>query len=96
MYTLVAPFTSLHRAIETVPKIIQRKILPMAVEFLQRDTIETTEALLDKQWPCREGEAHLMIIVDGTTEEEIMALAETVGVVCLENEAIDVFVADEK
>ena len=96
MITLVAPYASLHDAINTVPAIIQKRILPMAVEFVEREAAELSADFINKTWPCRQGDAHLMIILDGSSEGEVMTLAETVSEVCLANGALDVFVADTK
>jgi glycolate oxidase len=96
MITLVAPYDNLHDAINTVPAIIRKKILPMAVEFVNREAAELSAEFINKTWPCRQGDSHLMIILDGASEGEVMTLAETVSEVCLENGALDVFVADSK
>lgn len=96
MYTLVIPFASLGKAIATVPDILCNKIIPMAVEFLESKTIQITEALLNKTWPCHQGEAHLMVMVDGSNEEEAMKLAEQVQEIALAKDGLDVFIASEK
>jgi glycolate oxidase len=96
MYTLVVPYHELGDAIRTVPRIIRGKILPMAVEFIEKKPIEVSEDFLDRKWPCKEGAAHLMIIIDGASEDEVMKTAEAIGEICLENNAIDVFIADSK
>jgi len=96
MSTLVVPYDSLHNAIKTVPAIMRGKILPMAIEFIEHDPIAVTEDLLNKKWPCQKAAAYLMIIVDGPGEEEIMKISESIGEICLENEAADVFIADNK
>ena len=72
------------------------KILPMAIEFIEYDPIAVTEDLLNKKWPCQKAKAYLMIIVDGPGEEEVMKISESIGEICLENEAADVFIADNK
>jgi glycolate oxidase len=94
--TLIAPYTDLHDAIATVPKIIASGILPMAVEFIEKEVLFVTEKFLDKTWPCRQGVADLMIILDGATEDEVMQSAQVIGDICLENKAIDVFITDSK
>ncbi len=96
MHTLIVPYSDLHDAIRSVPKIIQGKILPMSLEFVEIDPIRVCEHALDKRWPCQEGNAHLMIIIDATDEEEIMELAEKIGEICLAEKAIDVFIADNR
>jgi glycolate oxidase len=96
MFTLVAPFHNVRDAIKTVPLIIKSKTVPMAIEFVEKEPIIVTEEYLQKRWPCREGEAYLMIIIDGTSEEEVMELSESVAELCSRNNALDVFVADTK
>ena len=94
--TLVAPYDSLHDAINTVPAIIENKILPMAIEFLDLETAILSGEHINKTWPCSTGKAHLMIIVDGSSDEEVMQQAEAISEICLANHALDVFVADNQ
>ena len=96
MHTLIVPYSDLHDAIRAVPKIIQSKIVPMSLEFIEIDPIRVCEHALDKRWPCQEGDAHLMIIIDAADEDEIMELAERIGEICLAENAIDVFIADNR
>jgi len=96
VYTLVVPYASLADAIQTVPAILNNRILPMAVEFLTREPIALSEDYLQKKWPAPEGDAHLMIIIDAPSEDELMNLAEKIGEICLEQGAIDVFVAEDR
>ena len=96
VYTLVVPFRDLHRAIGTVPKILQSGILPMAVEFIEIEPIRVSEAALERVWPSHEGQAHLMFIVDGSSEDEVLAMAERIQEICLANDAVDVLVADSR
>lgn len=95
-YTLVVPYNSLEEAVRTVPAIIKSRIQPMAVEFLERDTIAVTEDFLNRKWPASQGNAYLMIILDASGEEELMRLSEELAQLCLDKGAIDVFVADDK
>lgn len=92
--SLIIPFQRLEEAIETVPLMISRKILPMAVEFIPREVIRITEEFLKKKWPCAQGETYLLVILDGSSEEEIDRLSEQIAEISMEKGAIDVFVAD--
>lgn len=83
MYTLIAPYNSLDDAIMAVPEI-RSKVLPMAIEFIESDVIPPTEDLLNKKWPCK-GNAYLMIIVDGISEEEVLGIAEAIANICLKH-----------
>lgn len=92
--TLIAPFYDLEKAIRVVPELGKRGILPMAVEFIEIESIRVAEDFLKKKWPCREGRAHLMVILDGSSEDEVLSMAEHIGTLCAEFGAKDVFVAD--
>lgn len=92
--SLIIPYKRLEEAIETIPLMISRKILPMAVEFIPREVIQITEEFLKKKWPCAQGETYLLIILDGLSEEEIDRLSEQVAELSMEKGAMDVFVAD--
>lgn len=92
--SLIIPYESLEKAIETVPYLIQRKILPLAVEFVPREVIEITAKFLKKQWPVSVGETFLLIIIDATSDDELDRMSETIAEICMEKEALDVFVAD--
>jgi len=92
--SLIIPFSSLEEAVETVPLLCRKKILPMAVEFIEREVIQVTEEYLKKTWPCKKGKTYLLIILDASSHEEMDRLSELVAEICLEKGALDVFVAD--
>jgi len=92
--SLIIPYDELEDAIETVPLLSRKKILPMAVEFMEREVVQITEEFLKKKWPCSQEKTYLLIILDASSEEEMNKLSETVAEVCLEKGAIDVYVAD--
>lgn len=94
--TLIAPFDDLKSAIHLVPALSKAGIIPMAVEFIEVEAIHAAEDFMNKSWPCKGGKAHLMIIVDGFSEEEVLRCAEVIGEMCTRYGAQDVFVADEK
>ncbi len=92
--SLVIPFADLAKAIETVPLLLKRKILPLALEFVPLDVIQITEEHLHKKWPCSQGQTHLLVILDAQSEEEMDRLSQAVAEAALENEALDIFIAD--
>jgi glycolate oxidase len=94
MRSLVVPFEALEPALETVPLIMKRGIVPLAVEFLEIEPITITEEHIRKKWPTKLGKTHLLIILDAPSEEEIDRLSQAVAEVCCEKGAIDVFIAD--
>jgi len=94
--SLIIPYDDLEEAIETVPLLGLKKILPMAVEFIPKEVICVTEEYLRKRWPCKEGNTYLLIILDASSEEEMDRLSESIAEICMEKRAIDVYVADSQ
>ena len=94
MRSLVVPFEALEPALETVPLIMKRGIVPLAVEFLEIEPITLTEAHIHKKWPTKLGSTHLLIILDAPSEEEMDRLSQAAAEVCVEKGAIDIFIAD--
>jgi len=92
--TMVIPFNSIEQAIDNVPLIFEKGIVPMAVEFVGLDVINLSERYLNLNWPTHQGEVHLMVIVDSPSEDDLGRLTDQIADVVLENGAIDVFVAD--
>ena len=92
--SLLVPFPSLEKAIETVPKIIKAKIIPTALEFMERDVILDAENYLGKKFPDKSADAYLLLTFDGNTKEEIEESYEKAAHVCLDSAAIDVFISD--
>ncbi|MCX8159331.1 MAG: FAD-binding oxidoreductase [Candidatus Saccharicenans sp.] len=92
--TMVIPFNSIEQAIDNVPLIFEKGIVPMAVEFVGLDVISLSERHLNLSWPSHQGEVHLMVIVDSPSEDDLGRLTDQIADIVLENGAIDVFVAD--
>lgn len=92
--SLIIPFKDLDQAIETVPRLISKKLFPLAVEFIPQDVIRITEEFLQKKWPSSQEETYLLVILDASSEQEMDSLSEAVAEVCMEKGAADAFVAD--
>ncbi len=89
---LFIPFNSLHDAIESVPDILKARILPVGIEFMEKDIINMVEQYTGKEIPLHDYEAFLMIIIEADSEDEIHQLSSQIGEACLNHGAIDVFV----
>jgi glycolate oxidase len=90
---LLVPFDQFDDAAGTVSAIIEARIVPTTIEFMQRDSVLACQRLLEKELPYNDAAAHLLIQLDGQRQEEVDALVERVGNLCLENGARDVLVA---
>lgn len=94
--TLYVPFPNLHDAIKTVPEILGKKITPTAIEFLEREPLLIAEKHLGKAMPHHDAEAYLILRIDGDKEDELYDVGEDVSKICMENNALDVLIADTK
>lgn len=92
--SLLVPFPSLETAIDTVPRIIKSKNIPQAIEFIQREILAAAEDYLGAAYPHNTAPAYLLLRFDGNTREEMQAVYEQVGLICLDSGAEDVFIAD--
>jgi glycolate oxidase len=91
---MLVPFASFEAAGRTVSEIIRARIVPVALEFMERDSLLAVEKLREKEVPFRDAAAHLLITLDGNDRGRIEADYEAIGEICLANGAIDVLVAD--
>jgi len=89
---LFIPFHRLYDAIGSVPDIFKEKILPIGIEFMERDIINMVEQYTGKEIPLHNYEAFLMIIVEADNEDEIYRISSRIGEVCLSHGAVDVFI----
>jgi glycolate oxidase len=91
---LLVPFNDFRAAGQSVSDIIKARIVPVALEFMERECVLAVEKLLEKEVPFREAAAHLLITLDGNDENQINRDYERIGEICLGNGAVDVLVAD--
>jgi glycolate oxidase len=94
--TLVISWDDRHAAIGTVPKILQSGVIPLALEYVERDAIEVSAEYLGLKWPPARGTAHLIIIVTGSSEDDVYSQCEQISEVCQKNGAVDTLIAERK
>lgn len=92
--SLLIPFPTLEQAIGTVPKIIKSKVIPTAIEFMQREVIIDAEQYLGKKFPDKQSDAYLLLKFDGNSTEEIEQAYDAVAQLCLAEGALDVLISD--
>ncbi len=88
---LLIPFESLNDAIGAVPEILKRGILPVGIEFMEKDIIDMVEDYTGAETPLHGKNACLLIFVEADSEDEIYAVAEKIGEICLKCGADDIF-----
>jgi glycolate oxidase len=91
---LLVPFKSFGQAGHAIGEILRKGLTPAVIEFMERRALEIVEAYLDSKLPVPGAGAYLMIGLDGSDKDSVETDYERVGQVCLENGALDVFVAE--
>ena len=92
--TLVIPYNSRHQALNTVPEILWQGITPLALEYVEKELVEKSAALLGEEWPA-EGKVFLIIILEGS-EDEIYSEAERISKICQEAGAAEPLIAERR
>ena len=92
---LLVLFKDTESAIRLVPRIMMETgITPTSIEYMDQLSVKTSCEHLNEHLPYEGAGAMLLIEVDGNRQEVVEADAEAIGELCLENEAIEVYVAD--
>jgi len=94
--TLVISWDDRHAAISTVPKILQSGVIPLALEYVERDAIEVSAEYLGLKWPPARGTAHLIVIVTGSSEDDVYSQCQQISDVCQKYGAVDTLIAERK
>jgi len=89
---LLVPFKTLEAAIGTVPAILRAGIIPAGIEFLQRDIVVLVEKYTGREFPLRDNEAFLMILVESADERSLMEELNLIGETCRRSGAVDVYI----
>lgn len=93
---LLVPFDSFEKAADTVADLIADCLVPTTIEFMEREAVQATERLLNKEMPFGDAEAHLLISLTGKNREELENDLMEVGELCLDHGAIEVLLALDK
>ncbi len=92
--SLLVPFESIDKAIETVPEIIKSKASLTAIEFFERETVLFSEEYLGKKFPDTKYPAYLLLTVDGNDKDAVDKELSTVADLCMDNGAPDAYIVD--
>jgi glycolate oxidase len=94
--TLIIPYDDRHDAMRTVPRILQEGIVPLAVEYVEREVMEASAERLGKKWPVKTGKAFLYIIITGHSMDEVYLGADRIDRIAREVNALDTLVIQSK
>ncbi len=92
---LLVLFKDVKSAIDMVPVIMTNgRIIPTAIEFMDQLSARTSCEYLNEKIPYEKAGAMLLIEVDGNSLEIVESDYETIGELCFEHGALEVYVAD--
>jgi glycolate oxidase len=91
---LLIPFQDFHAASVAITRIFETSIMPVNIEFMEHKAINALKDFMEGDFPYSDAGAHLLVGVDGSTKETVEKEYETIGQVCLDQGAVDVFVAE--
>ncbi len=80
--TMVVPFKTRRSALSAVPVLLRSGVLPLAIEYIERELAELAAAHVNLDWPCRHGSAYLIVILDGRGEEDVNYQCRSIEGVC--------------
>ncbi|WP_455367657.1 FAD-binding oxidoreductase [[Eubacterium] cellulosolvens] len=92
---LILTFNDVVNAIKTVPAILKQGIIPLGIEYIERECLPPTEAMLGLTWPAQ-GQAFLMIILVGENEEELYSICENMEKIAQEHDSKNSLLADRR
>ncbi len=92
--SLLVPFPTLKQAIGAVPVIVKSKVIPTAIEFMEREVILDAEKYLGRKFPDHQADAYLLLKFDGAVVEDIEKNYEETARLCLKQGALDVLISD--
>lgn len=95
MASLIVPYGDRHEAMSTVSRMLQRGLMPLAVEYMDRDLVDKSAEHIGEEWPSDKGRAYLYVIVTGN-EGDLYSQCERIGDVCSESGALDILIADRR
>lgn len=92
--TLLVSFNSRQDASDTVPKILQSGITPLAIEYCEKNVIRIAADHMGLDWPAKEGIVDLMIILEEASEDDLYAKSEAIVEIAEAFNAIDSVIAE--
>lgn len=87
--SLLLSYKDRREAIKTVPEILRNGITPLAVEYMEKELMETSAKKIGKTCPPLKGLFILYIIIEGESEENVYQTAERIYSICQKHGVLD-------
>ncbi len=93
--TLLVSFMNSEDSIKAVNKILEVGIIPLAIEYMQRELVVETASHMNMVWPANnEGKIDLMFVLESNSEDILFSQAEEMMGICEEHNCVDAILAD--
>ena len=93
--TMVCSFPDTDAAVNTVGKIMNAGIVPLAIEYMDREIALETAKHLERSWPLSdEGTVDLIFMLEEGTDDALMESAEKIAEICEECGALNEVIAE--
>jgi len=90
---ILIPFDSMEKAVDAVNSILLHRIVPAAIEFMEKDAIDLVSKYTDESIPHPEAGAHLLIQIDGDSDDAVYSLINRISEV-VDVDGSQILVAD--
>lgn len=94
--TIVIPFERREHALGMVPKIFKEGIVPLAIEYVERNLVEMVAKSLGLKWPCTSAEYQLIVILSEASEDALLGASERLLSLCERSGALEPVVAETR
>lgn len=92
--TLLISFDNRRDAIGVVPKILQSGIIPLAIEYMERDIALESAAHIGEKWPAEEGSVDVIVMLSEDKEDDLYEKSEVIVELCEKHNAVYTMIAE--
>lgn len=92
--TLIISYEDRRDAFRTVPEILKEGISPVAIEYIGKEQIEAAAREVGQEWPAREGNGYLMLILAEEKEDDLYDIGMSIEEISSRNSALDMLIAE--
>ncbi|MCD6435333.1 MAG: FAD-binding oxidoreductase [Clostridiales bacterium] len=92
--TLLISFDNREDTIAVVPEILQAGIVPLAIEYMERDIAIESATHLGEVWPATKGSVDLIVILSEAKEDDLYEKSEQIVEICEAHNALDTLIAE--
>jgi glycolate oxidase len=91
--TLIVAFNDRKNAFAAVPAILKKGIIPMALEYVEKDEINLAADDIGKKWPAENGKYFLIIMLSEAKEDDLFEIGGQIDEITAEFNAVDMLIA---